>query len=285
MVPPWRLLTLALLVAADAHAQPAEALEVYEQAWAAFDKNDHAQAIVLFEQAAGLGSAKAAHNLGSIYEEGKAAPPDQARALEWYRKGAELGSARSMHNLAVYHEKGQGGLKVDLAEAFKWYSKAAEGGLSNSQHQVGIFYAEGRGVAQDEAKAIEFLRLAADQGHDGAKKRVGELEREKAGGPVAVASPAPGGPDPAKLFEKGMALFKKPDLGAVERKKALRLIAAAASRGHLEAQFTLGVIFIKGKGVPASEVRGRTWLAKAAGKGHAKSKKVIQVLDARAKGR
>jgi hypothetical protein len=40
-------------------------------------------------------------------------------------------------------------------------------------------YANGRGVAQDNAKAVEWYQKAADQGDEDAKKRLKTLKKQK----------------------------------------------------------------------------------------------------------
>ena len=52
------------------------------------------------------------------------------------------------------------GVAEDDAEAVKWFRLAAEQGLANAQHNLGVMYDNGEGVPQDVAA----FRLAADQG-------------------------------------------------------------------------------------------------------------------------
>ena len=49
----------------------------------------------------------------------------------------------------------------------------------------------------------------------------------------------------------------------------------AAVAGNPDAQYELGMIYIKGKGVPKSEADGIAWLRKAAEAGHAEAKKEL----------
>ena len=50
------------------------------------------------------------------------------------------------------YEHGEG-VPKDEAEAVKWYRLAAEQGLAMAQFNLGITYASGRGVIEDEAEA------------------------------------------------------------------------------------------------------------------------------------
>jgi TPR repeat protein len=57
------------------------------------------------------------------------------------------------------------GVAQDDAEAARWYRLAAEQGHAGAQFNLGIMFANGRGVGQDDAEAARWYRLAAEQGH------------------------------------------------------------------------------------------------------------------------
>ena len=56
------------------------------------------------------------------------------------------------------------GVPEDDAEAVRWYRLAADQGLANAQYNLGVMYADGEGVPEDDAEAVRWYRLAADQG-------------------------------------------------------------------------------------------------------------------------
>ena len=57
------------------------------------------------------------------------------------------------------------GVAEDDAEAVRWYRLAADQGLAIAQNNLGWMYDNGEGVAEDDAEAVRWYRLAADQGH------------------------------------------------------------------------------------------------------------------------
>ena len=59
--------------------------------------------------------------------------------------------------------KGQG-VPQDDAEAVKWYRLAADQGDAKAQYNLGNMYRKGQGVPQDYAEAVKWYRLAAEQG-------------------------------------------------------------------------------------------------------------------------
>ena len=72
------------------------------------------------------------------------------------------------------YSEGRGVLKDD-AEAVKWYRLAAEQGFAAAQNNLGVTYANGEGVPQDDAEAVRWYRLAAGQGHANAQGALGAM--------------------------------------------------------------------------------------------------------------
>ena len=63
-------------------------------------------------------------------------------------------------NLAAMYDLGRG-VPQDDAEALRWYRLAADQGNASAQANLGRMYAEGRGVPQDRVAAHMWLSLAA----------------------------------------------------------------------------------------------------------------------------
>jgi TPR repeat protein len=61
----------------------------YEDATAAYNKDDYAAAASWYRKAAEQGDARAQFNLGIMYAEGEGVPQDYAVAASWFRKAAE----------------------------------------------------------------------------------------------------------------------------------------------------------------------------------------------------
>jgi TPR repeat protein len=56
-----------------------------------------------------------------------------------------------------------GGVPQDDAEAVRWYRLAADQGFANAQYELGIKYDEGQGVPQDDVQAHMWFNLAASR--------------------------------------------------------------------------------------------------------------------------
>ena len=65
------------------------------------------------------------------------------------------------------------GVPENDAEAVKWFRLAAEQGFANAQFSLGVMYANGEGVLKDDAEAVKWFRLAADQGFADAQAALG----------------------------------------------------------------------------------------------------------------
>ena len=72
------------------------------------------------------------------------------------------------------------GVRRDDAEAVRWYRLAAEQGVASAQHNLGIMYETGRGgVRQSYAEAVRWYRQAAEHGHANAQYILGNMLRDR----------------------------------------------------------------------------------------------------------
>lgn len=69
----------------------------------------------------------------------------------------------------------------DDAEAVRWFRMAAEQGHAGAQFNLGLMYAEGRSVPEDHAAAVDWYRMAAEQGHAEAQTNLGIMYAEGQG--------------------------------------------------------------------------------------------------------
>ena len=117
------------------------------------------------------------------------------------------------------------GVPQDDAEAVRWYRLSADQGNADAQYNLGFMYANGLGVPQDEAEAVRWYRLSADQGNALAQNNLGLRYANGLGVPQDEAEPCVG-------------------------------IGSQPIRGTL-AQNSLGFRYANGEGVLAGRGRGR----------------------------
>ena len=66
----------------------------------------------------------------------------------------------------------------DDAEAVRWYRLAAEQGYAAAQYNLRVKYAQGRGVVKDSVLAYMWLDIAGANGDESARKGQDILERD-----------------------------------------------------------------------------------------------------------
>jgi TPR repeat protein len=91
---------------------------------------------------------------------------DEARSLELALESSRRNSRYGQFTLGELHHHGSGGLAQDDAQALEFYRLAAAQGLDFAQCCLGYMYFNGAGVAQDYAEALRWFQLAAAQGHN-----------------------------------------------------------------------------------------------------------------------
>jgi TPR repeat protein len=142
----------------------------FEDAWAAYNKNDYPTALRLLRPLADQGDGRAQMLLAVMYFVGdRGVPQDYAVAVKWYRLAADQDFVSAQTSLGTMYEKGRG-VPQDYAAAVKWYRLAADRDDGYAQVSLGTMYAEGRGVPQDYVQAHKWYNLGATAGNEDAIK-------------------------------------------------------------------------------------------------------------------
>ncbi|MDR1826947.1 MAG: SEL1-like repeat protein [Methylobacteriaceae bacterium] len=147
-----------------------------------------AQALEESIKAAKTGDAKAQHELGQIYYDGRDARrkyyqlPNYVEAANWFRKSAEQGYAPAQVSLGYVFLNGEG-VKKDATEAVKWFRRAAEQGSADAEMWMGSAYHHGEGVPQDDVEAVKWYHRAAAHGSRNGEYMLGYMYGTGAGVP------------------------------------------------------------------------------------------------------
>ena len=167
---------------------------------------DDGKAFKWFLEAAKKGDVVSQGYTGYFYAKGLGVGKDEATAFKWFNLAAERGDAFSQYCLAVCYDNGIGvegdddkaffyfGLAADqgikdgqewfasknferqnFEQAFKWFYKAALQGSTFSQTMLGTMYEDGVGTKKDVSSAINWYRIAAQNGEKEAQKRLQKL--------------------------------------------------------------------------------------------------------------
>ena len=201
---------VALFERAATSGQPAAMLALAD---AHKDRGETQKALEWMTRAAEAGLPFAQAEIGLKYETGDGVPQDTRAAVIWYSKAARGGSAigaarlyrlgadaapdkhgsleEVRQRLSGAHD-GDSQARFDLAtlftdvgahaQALNWYRLAAEQGHHQAEYQVAISLLTGRGVARNEAAAFVWFRRAVAGGHAAAMYHLGNSYRYGGGG-------------------------------------------------------------------------------------------------------
>ncbi len=173
----------------------------YERALSARAAGDRAADVKHLREAAELGHAHAAYELGLAYIEGSGVPEDLESSAKWINRAADLGDpgAEFLVGSSFYagigveqdmprglsfleraaaqgHTKAQFllgqvyidgvGVQENAEWAARWYGKAALGGHPQAQYALGVMFASGLGVPKSSLRAYQWFSSAAANGYE-----------------------------------------------------------------------------------------------------------------------
>ena len=167
------------------------------------------------------------------------------------------------------HCKSQGRFDAAARE----FSIAAQGGNAVAQYQLGCLFLRGAGVPADPARARYWWELSAEQGYVKAQVCLGALYKSDDG--VVTADLRKAAALLAAAAAKGhpLAQYHLGDMCARGRgvaqdfARASDLFLRAATQGCATAQYRLGLLYIKGLGVERDRASATHWMRLAADQG------------------
>jgi TPR repeat protein len=160
--------------------------------------------------------------------------PDKLKEI---RTSAEKGDAKSQYKIATMYAGGWNGLQQDGVEATRWLTLSAEQGYVPAERLLGMMYSE----HDDKAKALYWLKKAADRGDERSRQRLEEAM--------------------ARSVESLDSLTRK------------------AEAGDVEAQYALAGRYNDGRdGAPRNREESIKWARKAADQGYAPAIDALKTL-------
>jgi TPR repeat protein len=144
--------------------------------------------------------------------------------------------------------------KIDYAKAAEYYRKAAEQGHAQSQSSLGFFYISGEGVAKDIIKGIEWVSKAVEQGHAHAAYRLGTE------------------------YDEGRVITQDKAKADEWFRKAAELYQKNADQGDAKANKNLGDMYQHGQGVSPDYAKAAEYYRKAAELGDERAQRNLDRL-------
>lgn len=228
------------------------------------------------------GDAAAQNEVGGWYYRGRHVDQNFKEALQWWSKSAEQGNVQAIGNMGLCYQTGNG-IEKDSLMATKLYKKSIQKGskalfaqnveLANkgnvfSNILVASCYQNGIGVAKDAAKAIPFLKNAAERNCVPAQLDLAMtlLNSKK---PEEAAPWFKKGSDNGNIpctFYYGKMLLEGLGVKA-DKKDGANYLLKAADAGFPQAMYYVGNCYVNGDGLTKNVEQGVKWYKLAAGKG------------------
>ncbi len=147
----------------------------FAQAWIGFAykdglgvEKDYGEAVRYFEMLCEKKNGWGHVGMGACYKNGYFFEKDLDKAEGYYKMGLQSGLPEAYCHAGNFYYSAFDGARD--ADAFRCFKMAADRDIDEGYYHVGICYKNGRGVPKDMAEAERLLKIAADMGHDGAKK-------------------------------------------------------------------------------------------------------------------
>ena len=163
-----------------------------------------------------------------------------AKLVETINAAAEKGNPVKQCALGSIYFSSKLGVAQDYAKAVYWLRKAAEQGYDEAQHNLGVCYYNGEGVAKDYTESAKWFRKAAEQTYAPAQNNLGVC------------------------YARGEGLAK-------DAAKAVEWWRKSAVHGYAASQYNLGVCYADGEGVAMDAGEAVKWFRKAGDQGYAKA--------------
>lgn len=201
-------------------------------------------------KAANAGHPKAQDMLGDIYNYGNSELnllPDAQKALLWYQKAIDQNYTVAMVDLALCYSAG-GCLPQDDVKAAELYRRAAEAGDDRGQFFLSDEYQQGDGVEQNDTEAFNWCLKSAEQGYVPAMARLGEY------------------------YFYGFGIDQNFE-------KAVEWLQNASSEGDDDAQYLLGLCYDLGYGIEKSYAAAIQFYYISKEQGNEKAKEAFERLQ------
>lgn len=168
-----------------------------------------------------------------------------------------LGGAESQMRIAQEFGRGDRLLRRDSSRSLYWLRKAAKNGNPWANHMAALLEWSGQTGTPDAARILVHARIAESAGFEEAMILIGS---------VLLAHP-----ELAHLGETPESHFTK----------AIPILRAKADLQDPEASFSLGLLYMKGHGVPKNEPLGVAYLLRAKDSGRLDAFRALQVEQLR----
>ena len=231
------------------------------------------RAVKNFRKSAEKGFPLAQATLGSLCLKGlEIRGHDVTKGIELLSSAARRRSLSARFNLGMAYYNGDG-VPRDMRKAARWFQLAVRQNFSEAQYTLGVLLLDGEeGLPQNVEEGMKLIKLAASQGHLGAKDEL----HKKAIAPSAVS--VRNDTDAVKIKEA-----KKYYTGTgvpQDYRRAFALFSPLAQNGDAVAARYLGLMLLTGRGCEKNIGQAKQWLQHSSGKGDAEATRILSQYSA-----
>ena len=248
--------------------------------------SDPVQAVVWFKRAAEQGHVPSMASLGTIYLQGQGVPKNLALAKQYLKAAAEGGNAKAQNNLGLLYSKGEEE-PVNHEQAVYWFDLAAKQGLKEAITNLGVMYENGFGVPFDEAKAQRLYAQASQQQSTSLPvllnsfgfpydERLLPMAEQKIKTLANYKRRAHAG-DPTGIYLFAYLLSLPGN--AQDLTEAAKWYQKATTLGVQAAMLNLGLMYLRGEGLPQNYVKGYDLIKQAAVNGSEQASLVRDAVE------
>ena len=231
------------------------------------------------------GDAHAQAQIGAEYLRGKVVQHDPTGAIAWLNKSALGGSAEGQYLLGEYYAE-NGKVDDNFHKAAVWFQKSASQGCIPATYYLGLLTQHGDGVPKNVVDGNRMVIKAAESGYTLAQLWLGMMlisgdgiDKDIKGGFNWIKHAADAGDSAAEIFLaslylQGRGTDKNPETGIT----LLNSVISKHDEQSVPAAYSLGWLYMEGKGVSVDKVRALELMIYAANSHYYDSEKLVKSL-------
>ena len=234
------------------------------------------RAVDHFRKSAEAGFPLAQATLGSLCLKGLEIPGhDIPKGIDLLSTAARSRSLSARFNLGMAYYNGDG-VPKNVIQASRWFRLAVKQNFSEAQYTLGVLLLDGEeNFPKEEDEGVRLLKLAAAQGHLGAKE---QLYKRGMGTPppdsvisstekVSIKTDADRLED-ARKYYAGVGVPQ-------DYERAITLFSSLAQKGNAEAARYFGLMLLTGRGCEKDIPKAESWLRQASASGDKTATRIL----------
>ena len=234
------------------------------------------RAVDHFRKSAEAGFPLAQATLGSLCLKGLEIPGhDIPKGIDLLSTAARSRSLSARFNLGMAYYNGDG-VPKNVIQASRWFRLAVKQNFSEAQYTLGVLLLDGEeNFPKEEDEGVRLLKLAAAQGHLGAKE---QLYKRGMGTPppdsvISSTEKVPIKTDAVRLEDarKYYAGVGVPQ----DYERAITLFSSLAQKGNAEAARYFGLMLLTGRGCEKDIPKAESWLRQASASGDKTATRIL----------